>query len=314
MICLPQTCHHRPLTMKGLFNLVCGVQPVRVVYGDGEVLYLPPLTTVEEVLQSYPHHFVCQPGLNSDSGGSSNHMMPLDAELQSGCIYFLLPVPRMFPAAPFPSSQCKCYANNASTAPADEEAGQLPSSENYRAVPCRSPLRVYSSPQRIGGLGSPFRSPRGRSLRQMLTGSKSKVLPESSLYSAGREEAMASTPRPLWRNCPWRPRLGCISEEDDLELALEELRCHGFMSKRESSAGSAKIPAKPPGSPRPPQFKPSKSSRWTYSSFCAWSLYLSLNHCLYIPVKGCPYLQSRETCPCSLNCSNNFVAYCIISI
>lgn len=238
---------------------------MRVVYGNGEVLYLPPLTTVEEILQSYPHHFVCQPGLNSDSGGSSNQMLPLDAELQSDCIYFLLPVPRMFPAAPFPSSQCRCYGNNGSSAPADE-SGQLPSSEN-RAVPCRSPLRVYSSPQRIGGFGSPFRSPKGRSLRQMLKGSKSKVLPESSLYSAGREEAMASSPRPLWRNCPWRPRLGCISEEDDLELALEELRYHGFMRKRESSASSAKVPVKPPASPRPPQLKPSKSSRWISSSF-----------------------------------------------
>lgn len=228
--------------MKGLFNLVCGVQPVRVVYGDGEVLYLPPLTTVEEVLQSYPHHFVCQPGLNS---GSSNQMLPLDAELQSDCIYFLLPVPRMFPAAPFPSSQCRCYASTA----VDED--QLPS--NYRA----SPLRVYSSPQRIGGLGSPLR---GRSLRQMLKGSKSKVLPESSLYSAGREDiAMA---RPLWRNCPWRPRLGCISEEDDLELALEELRYYGFMRKREHSSAKMPAAAKPPASPRPPQLKPSKSSRW----------------------------------------------------
>ncbi|KAG0589339.1 hypothetical protein M758_1G013400 [Ceratodon purpureus] len=250
--------------MKGLFNLVCGVQPVRVVYGDGEVLYLPPYTTVEEVLQSYPHHFVCQPGLSSDSGGRSNQMLSLDAELQSGCIYFLLPVPRLFPAAPSPPSQCRCYASNASTAPADEESVQQPSSDT-RTVPCRSPLRVYSSPQRIGGLGSPFRSPRGRSLRQMLKGSKSKVLPESNLYSAGRMEA-AAAPRPLWRNCPWRPRLGCISEEDDLELALEELRYYGFMRRRES-AGPAKTFAKPP----PPQLKPSKSARIMADAEIEWN-------------------------------------------
>jgi hypothetical protein len=246
--------------MKGWLNLVCGVQPVRVIYGDGEVLYLPPFTTVEEVLQSYPHHFVCQPGLSSDSGGRSNQMLPLDAELQSGCIYFLLPVPRLFPAAPSPPSQCRCYASNASTAPADEELVQQHPSSDNRGVPCRSPLRVYSSPQRIGGLGSPFRSPRGRSLRHMLKGSKSKVLPESNLYSAGRvEAAAASSPRPLWRNCPWRPRLGCISEEDDLELALEELRYHGFMRRREpAAAAAAKTYAKPP----PPQLKPSKSARY----------------------------------------------------
>ena len=235
---------------------------MRVIYGDGEVLYLPPFTTVEEVLQSYPHHFVCQPGLSSDSGGRSNQMLALDAELQSGCIYFLLPVPRLFPAAPSPPSQCRCYANSTSTASTDDESVQHPASDS-RAVPCRSPLRVYNSPQRIGGLGSPFRSPKGRSLRQMLKGSKSKVLPESNLYSAGRMEAIAaaSSPRPLWRNCPWRPRLGCISEEDDLELALEELRYHGFMRRREPSADSAKTSAKPPT----PQLKPSKSARYSSS-------------------------------------------------
>lgn len=244
---------------------------MRVIYGDGEVLYLPPSTTVEEVLQSYPHHFVCQPGLNSYSGGRSNQMLPLDAELQSGCIYFLLPVPRLFPAAPSPTSQCRCYANIASTAPADEELVQLSSSDN-RAVSCRSPLRVYSSPQRIGGLGSPFRSPKGRSLRQMLKGSKSKVLPESNLYSAGRVEAAVSSPRPLWRNCPWRPRLGCISEEDDLELALEELRYHGFMRRREPAADSALFLSRSAKPTPPPQLKVTKSARYssfpTFSCFC----------------------------------------------
>lgn len=227
---------------------------MRVVYGDREVLYLPPLTTVEEVLQSYPHHFVCQPGLNS-SGDSSNQMLPLDAELQSDCIYFLLPVPRMFPAAPFTSSQCRCY-------------GETTASESCRALPCKSPLRAYSSPQRIGGLSSPLR---GKSLRQMLTGSncKSKVLPESSLYSAGRDDApFASSTRPLWRSCPWQPRLGCISEEDDLEIALEELPCHGFLRKRESSV---KVPVKPPASPRPSNLKPSKSSRIMADTQTEWS-------------------------------------------
>lgn len=232
--------------MKGLLSLVCGVQPVRVVYGDGEVLYLPPLTTVSEILASYPHHFV----VNS---GSSNQMLPLEAELQSDCIYFLLPVPRMFPTAPFPSSQCKCYEEGAACGGgAGGAAGG-------------SPLKVYSSPQRIGGLGSPLR---GRSLRHwmMMKGSKSsRVLPEStsSLYSAGREElAMA---RPVWRSCPWRPRLGCISEEDDLELALEELRYYGFGRKKEVVASVAATPAaaKPiASSPLRPQLKPSKSSRY----------------------------------------------------
>lgn len=218
--------------MKGLLSLVCGVQPVRVVYGDGEVLYLPPLTTVSEILASYPHHFV----VNS---GSSNQMLPLEAELQSDCIYFLLPVPRMFPTAPFPSSQCRCY----------EE-------DSWKGA-AASPLKVYSSPQRIGGLGSPLR---GRSLRHLMKGSKSRVLPEStSLYSAGREEAMA---RPVWRNCPWRPRLGCISEEDDLELALEELRYYGFGRKKDSPSVAAPAAKPISSSPLRPQLKPSKSSRY----------------------------------------------------
>lgn len=230
--------------MKGrLFKHVCGMQPVRVIYGDGEVLHLPPLTTVEEVLQSYPHHFVCQPGLSSDSGSRGNQMMSLEDELQSGCIYFLLPVPRLFPGSMSTSCQCRCFANNASTAAVE---GVL---ENKSYM---SPLRIYSSPQRFGGFGPQLRSPKHRSLREMLRSSKSKVLPESNLYSADRDESMASSPRPAWRKCPWRPRLGCISEEDGLEMALEELRYHGFMLRRESISTAVKLPPKLPSPPPRP--------------------------------------------------------------
>ncbi|XP_024371660.1 uncharacterized protein [Physcomitrium patens] len=248
--------------MKGrLFKHVCGMQPVRVIYGDGEVLHLPPLTTVEEVLQSYPHHFVCQPGLSSDSGSRGNQMMSLEDELQSGCIYFLLPVPRLFPGSMSTSCQCRCFANNASTAAVE---GVL---ENKSYM---SPLRIYSSPQRFGGFGPQLRSPKHRSLREMLRSSKSKVLPESNLYSADRDESMASSPRPAWRKCPWRPRLGCISEEDGLEMALEELRYHGFMLRRESISTAVKLPPKLP-SPPPRPAPILKSAKVTARSEVGWS-------------------------------------------
>lgn len=52
--------------------------------------------------------------------------------------------------------------------------------------------------------------------------SKSQVAPESNLYSAGRRDVVLK-PNPL-PQLPWRPQLGCISEEGDLEVCLEDVK------------------------------------------------------------------------------------------
>jgi len=239
------------IRMKTFHNFMCGVHPVRVIYGEGEVLYLAPQTTVQEVLQSYPHHFVCQPGgmigstfssseeeeqQQQQGGGTGNQMLSLDTELESGCIYFLLPLPKLFPAAPSSAPSCTCFSHLLVDCehPSSEKKNKNSSNKSKyppRTTTSSSPLKVFRSPHRIGGLSSPFRSLKPiRSLSPFhkRSGSKSRVLPESNLYSGGGNNGdnIADLLQQRGKNCQWRPRLGCISEEeDDLELlALEELK------------------------------------------------------------------------------------------
>lgn len=58
---------------------------------------------------------------------------------------------------------------------------------------------------------------------------KSKVFLELNLYSVDRDESMVFLLRLVWRKCFWWFWLGCISEEDGLEMVLEEFRYYGFM-------------------------------------------------------------------------------------
>lgn len=181
------------------------MHPVRVIHGSGQVLYLAPHTTVEEVLRHNPHHSLYQPGLNLYSGWRSNQMLALDTELQSGCVYFLFPLPRLFPIAPNLSSQsCRCY-----------QLQKISTLANYQAAStrCRSSLIFYDSRKVEACLLASSRPSGSRwCLRSCCKNSKSKVSPESNLYSGGRHDDLMATPLYV----PWRPRLGCISEEDEM--------------------------------------------------------------------------------------------------
>jgi hypothetical protein len=80
-------------------NCICAWQPVRVVHGDGHIRSLTRPVTVGELLHHHPHHFVCEP--TSDGPLYHSGMLPLDMELEEGCIYLLLPLPRLLPLAAF---------------------------------------------------------------------------------------------------------------------------------------------------------------------------------------------------------------------
>lgn len=189
------------------------MHPVRVIHGSGQVLYLSPNITVEEVLHYYPHHFLCQPGLNSYSGWRSNQMLSLETELQSGCIYFLFPLPKLFPTAPtLPSQSCTCFQSS----PKDQSANR-----NILLKHIQSPaLNIfYDSPRDL-------HKPPSKSKWCLLSScckqnSKSQVSPEANLYSAGRGGVnLRSSPLQL----AWHPRLGCISEENDIDVCLQDVK------------------------------------------------------------------------------------------
>ena len=192
---------------------------VKVIHGSGQVLYLSPHTTVEEVLRYYPHHFLCQPGLNLYSNWRSNQILAMDTVLQSGSVYVLFPLPRLFPAAPNLSSQsCRCYQSQQISL-----SGTNRLLKHIQRPTCRSSLIFYDSPRKVGGLQSPsWSTAKSRWwLRSCCKNSTSKVSPDSNLYSAGRCAGdMMLTPLYL----PWRPGLGCISEEDDAEVFLEDVK------------------------------------------------------------------------------------------
>nr|PNR42195.1 hypothetical protein PHYPA_017024 [Physcomitrium patens] len=82
------------------------------------LLYLQPLTKVEELFQSLPLHFVCQPGLtsNSETRGNQKPSCKVAAYISSsqcqGC----------FLKHRLDHANVKCYVNIASTATAEEEA------------------------------------------------------------------------------------------------------------------------------------------------------------------------------------------------
>lgn len=198
------------MKMKGLCRRLCGVQPVRVIHGSGQVLYLSPNITVEEVLHHYPHNFLCQPGLNSYSGWRSNQMLALDTHLQSGCIYFMFPLPRLFPTAPSLSSQqsCRCFQHNPSSS---------------------SSLLLYDSPRKA----EPGHESKWGLRLCCSKNCKSQVSPELNLYSAGKNLVRTNSLIPI----PWRPRLGCISEEADLDACLEDVTqlCGPFWRKDQLS-------------------------------------------------------------------------------
>uniref|UniRef100_A0A0D6RB13 Uncharacterized protein n=1 Tax=Araucaria cunninghamii TaxID=56994 RepID=A0A0D6RB13_ARACU len=112
--------------MKILRIIQCGRQTVRVIQPDGQVrqLFLP--ATVADLLRLHPHHYVREARGGGGGGGGGIRggcILPPEAQLESGGIYMLLPLPRLFPSSgsappPLPSP-CSCFAR---VAEAEEEA------------------------------------------------------------------------------------------------------------------------------------------------------------------------------------------------
>ncbi|GLJ45736.1 hypothetical protein SUGI_0962540 [Cryptomeria japonica] len=104
----------------GLRIIQCALprQTVRVIQPDGQIRqFLLPIT-VSELLILHPHHYVSQAKAKAATGKRKSAILPLDTHLESGGIYILLPLPRLFPcsssssSSSFPfssSSSCTCF-------------------------------------------------------------------------------------------------------------------------------------------------------------------------------------------------------------
>ncbi|CAM6099761.1 unnamed protein product [Calypogeia fissa] len=137
---------------------ICGraVQPVRVVHGDGQVLSRLPPVKVADILVNHPHHYICH--MCPELPTNKSPMLPLDYDLEPGYLYFLLPLPKLFPTSSAGPPACCCRAFNQDT-----------SIEEGHTTPCResndgkfgfpSPLRIKGGVQRIiDKIGSPART------------------------------------------------------------------------------------------------------------------------------------------------------------
>lgn len=167
--------------MKIMRIYQCGRQTVRVIEPDGQVrqLHLPAI--VADLLRLHPHHCV------SHAGGGA--ILPLEAQLESGGIYQLSPLPRLFPTSALPPlpGTCPCFAQQ----PAAEEE------DDFRAfIKCGPSIWSGKRHWAFSKI-----SPEGVSLREAAAGS-----------SGGGGKSGATVVK---RSRVWEPSLEIIVEDDD---------------------------------------------------------------------------------------------------
>ncbi|BBN13881.1 hypothetical protein MPTK1_6g07150 [Marchantia polymorpha subsp. ruderalis] len=226
-----------------------GIQPVRVVHGDGQVLQLAPMVKVADVLSRYPHHYICH--MSPDLPSNRSTMLPLDTELEPGYVYFLLPLPRLFPnPGTLTSSSCSCYSSHERSQQQDEQSSQKggfsPLMIKQMIVRIGSPMRTpkkkvspeisrqqssSTAPQstnpyspNFGKENNPLLSPVYKHKRSN-SSPKRSASPKNSKAAARSSRSCASEREAQATSCHrWKPRLGCISETDAFVAACEELR------------------------------------------------------------------------------------------
>ncbi|KAK2969507.1 hypothetical protein RJ640_017348 [Escallonia rubra] len=79
--------------------LPCGaLDVIRIVHSNGRVEEISGTIRASEVMKAYPKHVLKKPSSPSDEGLCPKIVVvPADAELQRGKIYFLMPVPASAP-------------------------------------------------------------------------------------------------------------------------------------------------------------------------------------------------------------------------
>ncbi|KAL3692268.1 hypothetical protein R1sor_005919 [Riccia sorocarpa] len=211
-----------------------GIHAVKILHGDGQVLSLAaPNLKVGDVLIRHPHHYMCH--MSPDQSNKST-MLPLDTELEPGSVYFLLPLPRLFPGNST-SPSCSCYMRDKLQRregdhhhlPFQKVAGEAFKQMITRiGSPMRGPKKIspdISSSRSEPSSTNPYSPNYGKENLSPVY-KRNKNSPKRSSRSRSRSPSRYANPfaedPPVCNR--WKPRLGCISETDALVTAYEELR------------------------------------------------------------------------------------------
>jgi len=96
-------------------------EKARVIQPDGQVRQVELPMSVGDLLRRHPHHYVKEAITRRTKFKAS--MMPMEAQLESGGIYLLLHLPRLFPsssALPLPAP-CACFLRDNQEQEQEEE-------------------------------------------------------------------------------------------------------------------------------------------------------------------------------------------------
>ncbi|KAM3332587.1 hypothetical protein ACQJBY_028021 [Aegilops geniculata] len=180
--------------------LPCGaLDVVRIVHSNGRVEEISEPVLAGEIMKAYPKHVLRKPPSTcpADGGGGivvqKPVILPPNAELQKGKIYFLMPV--MAPASD------KAAAKPKAPAPAPAAAAPAPAARRRR--------RRKESGEAGGGNNAPAAS------LQSAEGEKERLLAnERYLSEIMKEKASTARDRRRGRVAVWRPHLESITEDD----------------------------------------------------------------------------------------------------
>ena len=178
--------------------LPCGaLDVVRIVHSNGRVEEISEPVLAGEIMKAYPKHVLRKPPSTCPADGGAGIVvqkpviLPPNAELQKGKIYFLMPV-----MAPAPD---KAAAKPKAPAPAPTAA----------APAARRRRRRKESGEAAAGNNAPAAS------LQSAEGEKERLLAnERYLSEIMKEKASTARDRRRGRVAVWRPHLESITEDD----------------------------------------------------------------------------------------------------
>lgn len=178
--------------------LPCGaLDVVRIVHSNGRVEEISEPVLAGEIMKAYPKHVLRKPPSTcpADGGGGGivvqkPVILPPNAELQKGKIYFLMPV--MSPPAP-------------------EKKKQAAANPNSKGPPPSAARRRRRRKESSGGDTPAATSSRGAAAE----GEKERLLAnERYLSEIMKEKASTARDRRRGRVAVWRPHLESITEDD----------------------------------------------------------------------------------------------------
>ncbi|KAM0871231.1 hypothetical protein ACQ4PT_039521 [Festuca glaucescens] len=179
--------------------LPCGaLDVVRIVHSNGRVEEISDPVLAGEIMKAYPKHVLRKPPSTcpADGGGGGivvqkPVILPPNAELQKGKIYFLMPV----------------------MTPAPEKAAAKPKTPAPAPVPAAARRRRRR--KESSGGEAPGGSKTATPASQSAEGEKERLLAnERYLSEIMKEKASTARDRRRGRVAVWRPHLESITEDD----------------------------------------------------------------------------------------------------